>query len=144
MKKLLNIDGGGVRVYWSLLVLEYIENKTGKQIVDLFDFFSGVSASSIVMGCLLTKHSVKEIINMFETITRKMFYRSWCDCIISLNGLLYSKYSEHYIEQEFKLMFDDTRLHQVKKPLVILTHDLISHNPISFESWNNENSNIKL
>jgi hypothetical protein len=144
MKKLLNIDGGGVRVYWSLLVLEYIENKTGKQIVDLFDYFSGVSASSIVMGCLLTKYSIKELIGMFEIISKKMFYRSWYDFIISLNGLLYSKYSDHYIEQEFKTIFEDTRLHQVKKPLTILSYDLISHTPITFESWNNTNSNIKL
>lgn len=144
MKKLLNIDGGGVRVYWSLLVLEYIENKTGKQIVDLFDYFSGVSASSIVMGCLLTKYSVKELIIMFETISKKMFYRSWCDVFTSFNGILYSKYSDYYIEQEFKKIFEDTRLHQVKKPLSILSYDLISHTPVSFESWSNTNSNIKL
>ena len=144
MKKLLNIDGGGVRVYWSLLVLEYIENKTGKQIVDLFDYFSGVSASSIVMGCLLTRYSVKELINMFELISRKIFYRSWCDVFTSINGLLYSKYSDYYIEQEFKKIFEDTRLSEVKKPLSILAYDLISHTPISFESWTRSNSNIKL
>jgi len=144
MKKLLNIDGGGVRVYWSLLVLEYIENKTGKQIIDLFDYFSGVSASSIVMGCLLTKYSVKELINMFESISRKMFYRSWCDVFTSFNGLLYSKYSHYYIEQEFKKIFGDIRLNQVKKPLTILSYDLQSHTPVSFESWTSPNSNIKL
>lgn len=144
MKKLLNIDGGGVRVYWSLLVLEYIENKTGKQIVDLFDYFSGVSASSIVMGCLLTKYSVKELIDVFEIISKKIFYRTWCDVFTSVNGLLYSKYSDYYIEQEFKKIFGDTRLSQVKKPLSILSYDLLSHSPVSFESWSNVNSNIKL
>ncbi len=144
MKKLLNIDGGGVRVYWSLLVLEYIENKTGKQIIDLFDYFSGVSASSIVMSCLLTKYSIKELINMFENISKKMFYRSWCDVFTSFNGLIYSKYSDYYIEQEFKQIFGETRLHQVKKPLAILSYDLVSHTPVSFESWVDSNSNIKL
>ena len=39
MKKLLNIDGGGVRVYLSLVILDYIEIKTGKKIVDIFDYF---------------------------------------------------------------------------------------------------------
>ena len=40
MKKLLNIDGGGVRVYMSLLLLDYIETRTNKKIVDLFDYFA--------------------------------------------------------------------------------------------------------
>jgi len=45
MKRLLNIDGGGVRVYFPLLILDYIEQKTGKNILDLFDYYAGVSAS---------------------------------------------------------------------------------------------------
>ena len=96
------------------------------------------------MGCLLTKYSVKELISMFESISKKMFYRSWCDVFTSFNGILYSKYSDYYIEQEFKEIFGDTRLHQVKKPLSILAYDLLSHSPVSFESWSDENSNIKL
>jgi patatin-like phospholipase/acyl hydrolase len=144
MKKLLNIDGGGVRVYFSLLILQYIEKKTGKQVVDLFDFYSGVSASSIVLGCLLTSHTVDELIDVFETISKKMFYRSWCDILTSFNGLFYSKYSSYYIENEFKKIFQDTRLSQVKKPLSILAYDLISHTPVLFESWNNTISSVKL
>ena len=31
MKKILNIDGGGVRVYFPLLILDYIEQKTSVQ-----------------------------------------------------------------------------------------------------------------
>ena len=144
MKRLLNIDGGGVRVYFSLLILQYIEKKTGKQIIDLFDFYSGVSASSIVLGCLLTGHTVNGLIEMFESISKKMFYRTWWDFFTSLNGLLYSKYSDYYIEYEFKKIFQEKRLCQVKKPLCILSYDLISHNPVTFESWSSTNSNIKL
>ena len=59
MKRLLNIDGGGVRVYFPLLILDYIEQKTGKNILDLFDYYAGVSASSIILSGLLTKYSVK-------------------------------------------------------------------------------------
>ena len=66
MKKLLNIDGGGVRVYFSILILNYIEEKTGKEIIDLFDYYSGVSASSILLSALLTKYKLKDIIQLFK------------------------------------------------------------------------------
>lgn len=144
MKKLLNIDGGGVRVYWSLLVLKYIENTTQKKIIDLFDYFTGVSASSIVMGCLLTKYSLDELINLFDQITNKIFYRTYTESLLSLNGLVDSKYSDYYIEQEFKKIYEDMELSQVKKPLTLLSYDILSDTPISFESWNSETSNIKL
>ena len=44
MKRLLNIDGGGVRVYFPLLILDYIEQRTGKKILDLFDFCLKISS----------------------------------------------------------------------------------------------------
>jgi patatin-like phospholipase/acyl hydrolase len=85
MKKLLNIDGGGVRVYFPLLILNYIEKKTNKKIIDLFDFYSGVSASSIILAGLLTNYSVEEIIKKFKTLSAQIFYKSYLYSIYFIN-----------------------------------------------------------
>ena len=136
MKKLLNIDGGGVRVYFSLLILNYIEEKTNKKIIDLFDYFSGVSASSIVLSGLLTNYSVKEMLTIFKELSTKIFYRSYYHMLTSGLGLFDSKYSDYNINSELQLLFAGYKLGDCKKPLNILTYDLESSKAVCFYSYN--------
>jgi len=135
MKKLLNIDGGGVRVYFPLLIMNYIEKKTNKKITDIFDFYSGVSASSIILSGILTKYSVEEIIRLFKEISHIIFYKSYYYTIKSVFGLLNSKYPDYYINQEFEKFFTGLKLADVKKPLSILTYDLANSKPICWHSY---------
>jgi len=147
MKKLLNIDGGGIRIYFSLLILKYIENKTNKKIIDLFDYFAGVSASSIILAGLLTRHNVDDMIKIFKDIANKIFYRSYYYSIISGFGIFNSKYPDYYINEEFKKVFEDMKLSDVKKPLSILTYDLETNKPVSFHSYTcqrTQNNDYKL
>jgi len=135
MKRLLNIDGGGVRIYFSLLILKYIEEKTNKKIIDMFDYFAGVSASSIILAGLLTKYSVDDMITTFKDIAKKIFYKSYYYSFISGFGIFNSKYPDYYINEEFKRLFEDIKLSDVKKPLSILTYDLETNKPVSFHSY---------
>jgi patatin-like phospholipase/acyl hydrolase len=134
MKKLLNIDGGGVRIYFSLLILQYIEKITNKKIIDIFDYFSGVSASSIILSAILTKYSVDEIIIKFKDISHTIFYRSFYHIITSGFGFLDSKYTDYYINKELEEMFKEIKLNEVKKPLSIMTYDLNTCKPVCFYS----------
>jgi hypothetical protein len=138
MKKLLNIDGGGVRIYFSLLILNYIESKTNKNITDLFDFYSGVSASSIVLAGLLTDYSVKDIIKKFREISKIIFYKSYFYTLTSFFGIRSSKYPDHYIDSELIKLFKNNKLSDVKKPFSILTYDLINLQPKCFYSYGNK------
>ena len=151
MKRLLNIDGGGIRIYLSLLILKYIEGQTNKKIIDLFDYFAGVSASSIILAGLLTRYSVDEMIIIFKDITNKIFYKSYYYSITSGFGLFNSKYPDYYINEEFKKVFEDIKLSDVKKPLSILTYDMETNKPVSFHSYTTctpclctQNNNYKL
>jgi patatin-like phospholipase/acyl hydrolase len=135
MKKLLNIDGGGVRVYFSLLILNYIEEKTNKNIVELFDYYAGVSASSIILAGLLTKYTVKDMLKIFKDISSKIFYRSIYQVITSGFGLFYSKYTDDNINIELKKLLENFKLNDCKKPLAVLTYDLNSSKPICFYSY---------
>ncbi len=135
MKRLLNIDGGGVRVYFPLLILDYIEQKTGKNILDLFDFYAGVSASSIILSGLLTKYSVKEFLKLFKELSKTIFYRSYYYILKSGFGIFNSKYTDYFINQEFEIFFNNLKLSDVKKPLTMLSYDLIDSKPIYFDSY---------
>jgi patatin-like phospholipase/acyl hydrolase len=135
MKRLLNIDGGGVRGYFPLLILNYIEQRTGKQILDLFDYYSGVSTSSIILSGLLTKYSVKEVITLFKNLSQSIFYRSYYYSISSIFGLINSKYPDDNMNETLKNYLKDIKLSDVKKPLSILTFDLVNSKPMWWHSY---------
>ena len=139
MKKLLNIDGGGVRVYFPLLILDYIEKKTSKKIIDLFDYYSGVSASSIILSALLTDFTVRESIKIFKDMAPKIFYKSYWYSIKSGFGLINSKYPDYYVNNEFQNVFQNQKFSNVKKPLSILTYDLFNSKPKCFHSYKDDN-----
>jgi patatin-like phospholipase/acyl hydrolase len=109
--------------------------KTNKNIVDCFDYFSGVSASSIVLAGLLTKHTVKEMIIKFKEIAGKIFYRSYYHIFTSGFGMFDSKYNDCYINNELQLLFAGMKLHEAKKPLSILTYDMDSCKAMCFYSY---------
>ena len=144
MKKLLNIDGGGVKVYLTLHILKYIENKTNKKIIDLFDFFAGVSVSSLIISCLLLNYSIDELILIIKNISKNIFSRSNYYIITSLFGLIKSKYSDYNINIELNNYIKDNKLINLKKPILILTYDLIKNMPIYYKSYDENNQDILL
>jgi hypothetical protein len=137
MKKLLNIDGGGIRIYFSLLILNYIEKRTNKKIIDMFDFYAGVSASSIILAALLTKYSVEEMLVLFKDISKKIFYKSYFYTITSGFGFFSSKYPDTNVNYELEKLLGDEKMSSVKKPLIILTYDLVNTKSKNFHSYKN-------
>jgi len=135
MKKLLNIDGGGIKVYFALLILKYIETKTQKKITEIFDFYAGVSASSIILSGILTNHSLDYIIDKLKLVGNNIFYKSKYYSIISLFGLINSKYPDIHVNKEFEFIFKDNKLKDIDKPYIILCYDLVSQNPIYYASY---------
>lgn len=144
MKKLLNIDGGGVKVYLTLHVLKYIEKKTNKKIIDLFDFFSGVSVSSLILSFLLLSYSVDELIIFIKKMSRNIFYRSNFYTLVSAFGILRSKYLDSNIDTELKNFLDNKKFSEIDKPLLILTYDLNSNKPIYYKNYEDINNDIPL
>jgi Patatin-like phospholipase len=61
-KIVLSIDGGGIRGIIPAIVLNYIEERTGKWISDMFDLIAGTSTGGI-LALGLTKRNVDFSIN---------------------------------------------------------------------------------
>ena len=141
-KKILNIDGGGVKVYLSLLLLDYIEKKTNKKIIDIFDFYSGVSASSIVLGGLLIDYSVSDMIDMFKNISTNIFSIPYYYKIYSGFGLFNSTYPDYNINNQLEQLCNNKKLCDASKPLSILTYDMNSLKPINFCSYKDNGNNL--
>lgn len=60
MKKILSIDGGGIRGIIPARILADIESQTNKQIFELFDLIVGTSTGGIIALGLVKPHSIKK------------------------------------------------------------------------------------
>lgn len=80
MKKILAMDGGGIRGVFTLEVLARMERLLrehyGREdlvLRDHFDFFAGTSTGAIIAACLCWGYSVEQIMEFYVGYGRKMF-----------------------------------------------------------------------
>lgn len=66
--KILSIDGGGIRGIIPAVVLNYLEEKTGKRIYEMFDFISGTSTGGLLTLFVnkVKPFSGKELLALYE------------------------------------------------------------------------------
>ncbi len=83
-KRILAVDGGGVRNILSLGVLESIEralqkrhNDSELRLCDYFDLMAGTSTGAVIAALLATGRSVTETIDWFRSLAPSIFGRLW-------------------------------------------------------------------
>jgi hypothetical protein len=75
-KKLLAIDGGGIRGMLSIEVLAKIEALVGKRLCDYFDYIGGTSTGAIIATCLSLGMSVAEVREFYIQNGADMFSKA--------------------------------------------------------------------
>src|ERR1700741_4658887 len=83
MKRILSLDGGGIRGVFSLEILLRIEtllrehlNSPKLVLADHFDFFAGTSTGAIIAACLSWGMTVDRIRNFYLQNGAEMFDRA--------------------------------------------------------------------
>jgi hypothetical protein len=111
MKRILALDGGGIRGVFSLAILQRIERlfrteRNNPQLVlrDCFDFFAGTSTGAIIAALLAWGKSTDEIIALYRTKGSEMFTPS------SFMGRRNSKFDSGPIAAMFRHLFGDETL----------------------------------
>ncbi|MBX3255923.1 MAG: patatin-like phospholipase family protein [Chitinophagaceae bacterium] len=118
-KRMLALDGGGIRGALALGYLQRIEDILRKQqggskdfrLCDYFDMIGGTSTGSIIAACLATGKSVQEIKDMYMELGGKIFAKKnkWWK-IFEIDDLLKATYKEKPLEDELKNAFGDITL----------------------------------
>jgi hypothetical protein len=82
MRRILALDGGGIRGVFSLEILLYMQEMLRKHknspklmLSDHFDFISGTSTGAIIAACLSWGMDVEKILELYVEHGRKMFQR---------------------------------------------------------------------
>ncbi|WP_152270095.1 patatin-like phospholipase family protein [Agriterribacter humi] len=122
-KRILALDGGGIRGALSLGYLQRIEDILRKQhgndknfrLSDYFDLIGGTSTGSIIASCLAIGMKVQDIKNMYMELGDKIFGKKnkWWK-IFEIDDLLKATYKARPLEDELQKLFGDIKLESDK------------------------------
>ncbi|BAP58067.1 patatin [Thioploca ingrica] len=73
MKKILQVDGGGIRGIIPAVILAYLEEKCGKPLCQCFDLITGTSTGAIIGGGIAAGIPANEIKNLYINKGRELF-----------------------------------------------------------------------
>ena len=73
-RKILSLDGGGVRGLWSAIVLAQIERRIGEPLRNRLDLIAGTSTGGI-LGLLIScgRYTMPEVIELYREFAAKIF-----------------------------------------------------------------------
>lgn len=118
-KKILSLDGGGIRGALTLGYLKRLEDilkdkfpdKPDFRLCDYFDLIGGTSTGSIIAASLAIGRTVDEIINQYMDLGGKIFgeKRSWWNPMETMKWLK-ANYNYQAMEDGLKLVFGDITL----------------------------------
>ena len=140
MRKLLSIDGGGIRGIIPAMILAEIEARTGKRSAEMFDLVAGTSTGGI-LALGLTKpgqggrpqYSAERLIELYETEGGKIFSIPAWHRLRSVGGLAEEKYPSEGIEEVAKRYFEDVRLAEALTEFLITAYEIERRGPWFFK-----------
>ena len=133
-RKLLAIDGGGIRGVLSLEILQKIEDllksKSGRadfRLADYFDYIAGTSTGGIIAAGLSIGMPVKDILGFYQDAGAQMFVKA------NLLRRLRYKFEDEPLAAQFKQVFGvDTTLGSEKLRSLLL---LVMRNATTDSPW---------
>ncbi len=140
MKKILSIDGGGIRGIIPGMMLAALERRLKREsgdpdaaIVDYFDFFAGTSTGGILICLLLCpdeqnptrpKFSAQEALDIYVTHGSEIFRAGFFRRLVARFGLLSERYPSTALEQVLDAYFGECKLSQLLKPCIITAYNI--------------------
>ena len=133
--KVLSLDGGGVRGIIEVILLNYIEQKTGKSIYQLFDMIAGTSIGGIITLMLAIRTPTEQIINFFLGEEAKNIFDKRFPLIHPY------KYNSKKVNSVFVKLFGDKKISDCETDILIPIYNTETRKAVFFTK---EDSNYYL
>ena len=151
MKKILSIDGGGIRGIIPATILAEIEKQTGQTISETFDLIAGTSTGGILAIALSkagdggkVQYSAEELIALYADHGDEIFYRSPWRRISTLRGLADERYGHEALEKLLRQYMGDEVLGNALTNVLVSSYDIENRQPFFFKSWRDESRQVKM
>lgn len=134
-KRILALDGGGLRGILTLGILEHVEELLRERhggnpdfrLCDYFDLIAGTSTGAIIAAALAQGDSVSKVVKTYNQLGKKVFEKS-----LLRKGLFRAKYDQAKLSAELRDFYGaDTTLggDQLKTGLLVVTKRLDTGSP---------------
>jgi patatin-like phospholipase/acyl hydrolase len=151
MKKILSIDGGGIRGIIPATILAQIEKQTGRPIAETFDLIAGTSTGGILALALSkaaesgkAQYSAEELIDLYAEHGDEIFHRSAWRRISTLRGLSDERYGHEALENLLRQYMGDEVLGNALTHVLVSTYDIENRQPFFFKSWRDESKQVEM
>lgn len=140
MKRILSIDGGGIRGIIPGMILVALEEKIQKatknpsaRLTDYFDFFAGTSTGGILLSILLCpddqnpskqKYTTKQALDIYLQHGVEIFSARPWRRFLNKFGLLSELYDATILEKVLKSYLGDKKLSELLRPCIITAYDI--------------------
>lgn len=130
--RILSIDGGGIRGVYPAHILKCIEERLEISLFDAFDMFAGTSTGSIIAAGIASQEPASTIVELYKKHGFEIFPPKWYACLgetakkyLSIfECMCLSPYEIHHLEKALINVFQDKRLGEIDKPLLIPATDI--------------------
>jgi hypothetical protein len=125
-RKMLALDGGGIRGILTLSILKEIERQLGARLCDYFDYIAGTSTGAIIATGLAKGMSVGELLDFYRETGTEMFQRT--RFLDRLNSL----YKNGPLQQKLKQVFGETtdlKPGNLETLLLVVTRNVTTDSP---------------
>lgn len=131
MKKILSIDGGGIRGLMAAVVLDHLQSRLPLPLSRYFDVVGGTSTGAIIAGLIRAeKTGLADFYRVHgPVIFSKKKPATWLRVQLAKLGLVGYQYGQLYFRQQLKAALGDVRLKDVP-PLVS-----VCQNPADKKAW---------
>ncbi|MCC6394937.1 MAG: patatin-like phospholipase family protein [Bryobacterales bacterium] len=141
MRKILSIDGGGIRGIVPALVLAKIEQRTGKPISHLFDLFAGTSTGGILALALAKpgkerrpQYSAGDLAVFYENEGSIIFRKAAWRKFLPAGALFEERYDRAGIEDVLERYFGEARLNEALTEVLVTSYEIERRTPFFFRS----------
>lgn len=136
MKRILSIDGGGIRGIIPTVVLRAFETYTGRNCVDMFDLLVGtITGGIITLGIAHpNQFGAERLLELFKDKGSAIFNKPRGPLPQLMMGG--PKYSGQELAQVLRDYFGEARLRDSKKDVMVTAYDIAERRPRTLKSWN--------
>lgn len=151
MKKILSVDGGGIRGIIPAKILSELENldqlrhnNTNLRLTDRFDLFAGTSTGGLLTSLYLlpdkedktkARYTAQEVFEFYKEFGPKIFRLTPLQIIKSGGGLFRSRYDENVLYEFAKKLMGETYVSEVLKDCLITSYDMSSRKALLFSRY---------
>lgn len=149
VRRVLSIDGGGIRGIIPALVIAHLEKKVKKPVSEIFDLMVGTSTGGMLaLGLSLRGEgaepvfSARKMVKLYETHGGDIFEQSLWRKLRTVGGIFEEAYSHEALEDVLIQYFGSRTLADCGVPTMVTSYDIQNRRTVFLKSWHKEHVDL--